>query len=46
MQLILVFGVGAIIAPQLAKNFLSPDAAENEDGDAITTVSSNLTTDY
>ena len=39
------FGVGAIIAPQLAKNFLSPDAAENDDGDAITTVSSNLTTD-
>ena len=25
------FGVGAIIAPQLAKNFLSPDAAENDD---------------
>ena len=39
------FGVGAIIAPQLAKNFLSPDAAENGDGDIISTVSTNVTTD-
>ena len=36
------FGVGAIIAPQLAKNFLSPDAEDDSD-DPVTTVSSNTT---
>ncbi len=32
------FGVGAIIAPQLAKSFLSPDTVD-EDDDVITTLS-------